>query len=178
MFYKDYLKTEYRKNLRYEKLKSCSFKCQNCESRRKLEIHHINYKDLFSCKLSDLECLCKFCYCKKHGRNIPGKNWVNKDIIPTELEKRRLEGEKFVAKSKFFYTKVKHRNWIDYDIYIENKKNKYDIFKFIKINKEDVINKNINSIKEGLSSKNSNKATLKIESIKREILRKNILNYE
>lgn len=64
---KVYLLSEHWKNLRKEKKKQNPV-CEKCGTKRKLDVHHINYKNLYDILLEDLETLCHRCHKKEHKR--------------------------------------------------------------------------------------------------------------
>lgn len=68
MNYIDYLQTEHWKNKKIEKLKSTSFMCEKCNSKKDLQVHHISYENKGNENLSDLRTLCKSCHQKIHQR--------------------------------------------------------------------------------------------------------------
>jgi len=51
-----------KKYLKWELLEKFKFKCANCSSKNKLEIHHKRYSD----DINDLILLCKECHGKEH----------------------------------------------------------------------------------------------------------------
>src|ERR1035437_5576370 len=52
-----YLRSEHWKNLRKEK-KKLNPVCEVCGSKKKLDVHHINYRMLYDVLLEDLQTLC------------------------------------------------------------------------------------------------------------------------
>lgn len=67
-FYRNiYLKSDHWKKLREEKLQQHN-KCELCNTANFLDVHHINYRELFNVKLSDLMVLCRSCHEKEHIR--------------------------------------------------------------------------------------------------------------
>lgn len=74
MKYRAYLKSDHWSNLRNEKLKEHPH-CLSCAVAAKLHVHHINYKDLFSCQLADLAVLCEGCHRDFHeALQLAGKS--------------------------------------------------------------------------------------------------------
>ena len=61
----DYLKSEHWKNLRMKKIISQN-RCENCNTKTSLDVHHLNYKNLFDVELTDLQVLCRACHIKEH----------------------------------------------------------------------------------------------------------------
>lgn len=62
---KEYLKSEHWKNLRLAKLKETPY-CEKCNKRHYLDVHHLDYKNLYDVLLSDLQVLCRKCHKKEH----------------------------------------------------------------------------------------------------------------
>jgi hypothetical protein len=78
MQYIEYLKTKHwvklRKN-KYKHKKACSL----CDSKVKLNVHHLRYKDLFNINTHDLKVVCQRCHIIIHN-GIKNKELVfNKD---------------------------------------------------------------------------------------------------
>lgn len=72
MQYKEYLKSEDWLTKRYlKRLKSN--KCAICSSTKLLEVHHLNYRNLFDVQLSDLRVLCHRCHFLGHDLYRQGK---------------------------------------------------------------------------------------------------------
>lgn len=64
MNYDDFLKTDYWKSVRKEKLRQCGCKCQICGAKNNLHVHHnsyIHHGDEYN-HLEDLIVLCKECH--------------------------------------------------------------------------------------------------------------------
>lgn len=67
-FYRNiYLKSEHWINLKKEKLKEFDC-CALCNSIKKLDVHHLNYKNLYDVELSDLLVVCRPCHAKIHKK--------------------------------------------------------------------------------------------------------------
>ena len=64
-----YLKSEHWLNLRDSKLKQFNFCCL-CNSKHNLDVHHINYKNLYDVELKDLLVLCRKCHSNVHKNKI------------------------------------------------------------------------------------------------------------
>lgn len=64
MSYNEFLRTDYWKHVRQEKLRQCGHKCQLCGSTNKLHIHHNSYKHHGdeANHLEDLVVLCEQCH--------------------------------------------------------------------------------------------------------------------
>lgn len=67
--YKEFLKSEYWSNVRKKILARDEYKCRNCGSKNKLEVHHTTYKNHFKehNNLQDLRTLCRPCHCLVHS---------------------------------------------------------------------------------------------------------------
>ena len=68
--YNEYLKSDYWKRVSYTVKKEAGFKCLQCGSRKKLEVHHLSYEhkgDEMN-HLEDLICLCHECHSKLHDK--------------------------------------------------------------------------------------------------------------
>ena len=64
---KVYLRSEHWKNLRKEKKKVNPI-CEVCGAKKKLDVHHKHYRNLYDVILEDLETLCRKCHKKRHER--------------------------------------------------------------------------------------------------------------
>jgi len=62
--YQEYLKIAHWKSTRAIKLFKVSYKCENCGSGRRLQVHHKNYDHLYNELMSDLKVVCDFCHDK------------------------------------------------------------------------------------------------------------------
>lgn len=60
--YKDYLKSDHWKSLRNRKLSHSKRRCAICGSKERLEVHHLQYKNIFDVDLTDLRILCNRCH--------------------------------------------------------------------------------------------------------------------
>lgn len=72
MDYKTYLTTEDWRMKRNAKLAKTS-RCGICGSKEHLDVHHLNYKDLYSVTLADLRVLCRRCHFLGHELHRAGK---------------------------------------------------------------------------------------------------------
>ena len=61
-----YLKTNDWKIKRKAKMYQARYKCEKCKSRKKLQVHHKDYKNWFDVELTDLLLLCEICHKKEH----------------------------------------------------------------------------------------------------------------
>ena len=60
-----YLQSNHWKDLRGKKLKINPV-CENCGSKKKPDVHHLDYKNLYDVTLKDLKTLCRKCHKKLH----------------------------------------------------------------------------------------------------------------
>jgi 5-methylcytosine-specific restriction endonuclease McrA len=60
--YRTYLHSRVWRTLRAKKLAEAKYRCQNCGSRTRLEVHHKTYERLGHERLSDLAVLCSICH--------------------------------------------------------------------------------------------------------------------
>lgn len=64
--YDDYLDSEEWAKKRTYLLKKVGYKCQNCSSRRNLQVHHLTYKRVGRERTTDLQVLCRNCHEIEH----------------------------------------------------------------------------------------------------------------
>lgn len=57
---------------RKRKLQQAGFKCQDCGTGERLEVHHLTYERFGHERLEDLQVLCHFCHMAEHGRPVHG----------------------------------------------------------------------------------------------------------
>ncbi len=62
---KEYLKSDHWRALKKRKL-SVNNNCERCQSKKSLDVHHLDYKNLYDVELTDLETLCRKCHLKEH----------------------------------------------------------------------------------------------------------------
>lgn len=72
MNYQDYLKSEDWKNKRNKK-RSKKLRCSICASTEKIDVHHLNYKNLYDVEQTDLRKLCRRCHYLTHELHKRGK---------------------------------------------------------------------------------------------------------
>lgn len=63
-----YLKSDHWKELKALKLTHNPI-CQRCGFKHHLDVHHVNYRNIFDVSLSDLLTLCRICHNKEHEAN-------------------------------------------------------------------------------------------------------------
>ena len=108
-FYKLYLKSEWWFNLRERKINSVGGKCEVCQSKTKLQVHHLKYwidneSVFYKENLVDLKCLCDSCHRKEHGITTKGKYTVKKLKTGNPFKYNKF-GEKIK-----YHKKRKHNN--------------------------------------------------------------------
>ena len=62
---KTYLKSDHWKALRASKLKQSPC-CEKCGAKHRLDVHHLDYKNLYDVTLEDLMTLCRRCHEAEH----------------------------------------------------------------------------------------------------------------
>jgi 5-methylcytosine-specific restriction endonuclease McrA len=108
-FYRsEYLKSDHWKQLRKRKLIEKT-KCESCEQTSNLDVHHLNYKNLFDVELCDLQVLCRKCHTAEHEKeNKPKSKYIavadKKEIRPNEYGKSTDNVPKLGKGPKEFYT--------------------------------------------------------------------------
>lgn len=75
--YQIYLRGEHWQNLRKEKLEK-NPKCEKCGTYNSLDIHHLQYRDLYDVTLKDLQTLCRLCHDKEHDKANKKKDKISK----------------------------------------------------------------------------------------------------
>ncbi len=65
----EYLLSDHWKALRSEKLR-INPACQNCGFGRRLDVHHLRYRNLYDVLVTDLVTLCRRCHEKMHKNNF------------------------------------------------------------------------------------------------------------
>lgn len=68
--YAVYLKTDHWRQLRATKIAVCGRACLRCGSLREIQVHHVNYRNIYDVQLEDLEVLCKRCHKLAHGKPV------------------------------------------------------------------------------------------------------------
>tara|TARA_R110002020_G_scaffold420639_2_gene629784 strand:+ start:215 stop:517 length:303 start_codon:yes stop_codon:yes gene_type:complete len=82
--YKEYLKSKEWSEIRLEIIKTRK-KCERCGSKKRLQVHHITYKNIFNEEPNDLELLCSGCHKAEHGIKKPVKK---KRVKPKKKRKK------------------------------------------------------------------------------------------
>jgi 5-methylcytosine-specific restriction endonuclease McrA len=79
-WYRDvYLLSEHWKVLRKAKL-TISPQCEICGKKRRLDVHHLRYKNIYDVLVEDLQTLCRRCHKKHHKKHHKKTNKV-RDFI-------------------------------------------------------------------------------------------------
>ena len=66
--YNEYLQSEHWKILRRKALERDMYRCCSCKTYQNIQVHHKFYREnLLDSLPEDLETLCEYCHCKKHG---------------------------------------------------------------------------------------------------------------
>jgi len=60
--YRRYLKSGHWRRLRDQKREQVGRRCEWCGAWRYLEVHHVQYRNLYDVTLDDLACLCRDCH--------------------------------------------------------------------------------------------------------------------
>lgn len=71
--YQEYLKSDHWQSLRKRKLSHSKCRCAICGSTDRLEVHHLQYKNIFDVDLTDLRILCNRCHDLFHELKRSGK---------------------------------------------------------------------------------------------------------
>lgn len=61
-----YLKSEHWHDLRWKKLNSMNRKCEKCGRVKRLDVHHLDYRNIYDVELTDLQVLCRRCHTLEH----------------------------------------------------------------------------------------------------------------
>lgn len=78
--YRDYLKSDKWAKKRQKILKRDNYQCVRCGSDSRLQVHHLNYDNIFDEEQSDLITVCGFCHALIHGVIEPSPDYEVDDI--------------------------------------------------------------------------------------------------
>lgn len=93
-----YLHSEHWSDLKARKL-SANPECQRCGSKFRLDIHHVNYRNIFDVELSDLLTLCRGYHDKEHEENgMPIRPKVDYGNYIPEPAKKAIEAQNVIRK--------------------------------------------------------------------------------
>jgi len=102
--YRDYLDSAEWKTIRDIKLKEADNKCEQCGSRRRLQVHHLTYRHIFNeyYHLEDLLVVCKACHEAIHRQGKkPDKKKPKRKLSKKQAKKQKLAGQvKKAARAK------------------------------------------------------------------------------
>lgn len=68
-YQKRYLNSSHWKELRKKKYSEVGRKCECCGYTKTLQVHHVNYRDIYDVETSDLKVLCDLCHRTEHNRH-------------------------------------------------------------------------------------------------------------
>jgi hypothetical protein len=77
----EYLKSEHWRSLRASKLRESPV-CEKCGTNNHLDVHHVNYNNLYDVRLSDLKTLCRRCHHELHKNEEPRKHEKKGNGLP------------------------------------------------------------------------------------------------
>jgi len=98
MEYKTYLQSQDWKIKRNKKLERKLF-CSICGTKNKIDIHHLQYKNLFDIRMKDLLRLCRDCHFILHDLFKKGKvKFQGRSINVYELRKRTYFSQMAIIK--------------------------------------------------------------------------------
>jgi len=106
MPYKEYLQSDHWKAMRKRQLKLGNYKCNLCNSKDNLNVHHNTYENRGNEKDEDLIVLCQECHAKFHGK------FEKEDVIENQITKENI------FKTKFFIFNPKNDDNLDNQINI------------------------------------------------------------
>lgn len=69
--YTDYLRSKEWAEIRLDIFETRGRKCERCDSKKFLNVHHKSYDNIFNEEPSDLEVLCRKCHEGEHGVGKP-----------------------------------------------------------------------------------------------------------
>ena len=131
--YRIYLQSDHWKKLRQLKLEQSGRQCKICESKENIDVHHLQYHNIYDVCLGDLQVLCRFCHklCHSFKLNRFGKrcrkyNELSKKRIKEikELQSDVSKGEKKRDKRQFKIETRRLSKMRPYDIDISQFANK------------------------------------------------------
>ncbi|WBC28446.1 HNH endonuclease [Rhodobacteraceae phage LS06-2018-MD05] len=95
--YKEYLKSNEWAQLKIDLFKLRGYRCERCNNKKKLQVHHLNYNNIFNEEPEDLIILCENCHKKEHKlfKNKKGKTIKILSLAQKlELKKRNKKAYK------------------------------------------------------------------------------------
>lgn len=88
--YERYLRTSWWFYRRNRALKEARYRCQRCESRRELQVHHLSYARLGCEADADLEVVCRGCHLGEHFEEVQSHVALYARILSEVLAEGRL----------------------------------------------------------------------------------------
>lgn len=67
-YYRDYLQSNHWKETRARALQRANYKCEKCSYTEQLQVHHLNYNNLWHEHDEDLLVVCRKCHAKIHHK--------------------------------------------------------------------------------------------------------------
>jgi hypothetical protein len=76
--YQAFLHSDTWKTLRERRLRIAGFKCEKCDCRRRLQVHHHTYRATWpETQVEDLRVLCRWCHAQFHNKPLPAQRKPN-----------------------------------------------------------------------------------------------------
>ena len=111
--YRNYLNSKEWAEIRIDLFNQRGFKCENCnkkfKSQKGLEIHHLNYKNIFKEEPKDLLILCSSCHRLEHKQTKSDKP-IFKNAKEKKAYKKRQKILKQMKHSKNWQSKMSKYN--------------------------------------------------------------------
>lgn len=92
--YLDYIHSEQWRLKRREALKHYGYRCSNCGTKKRLDVHHLTYDRFKNERLSDLMILCRPCHDLAHSNIDLAKDWKAPQNWKYELPKNKKANTK------------------------------------------------------------------------------------
>lgn len=93
IFYNKYLARPHWAYIRRMAIRHAKFKCQQCQTKENLEVHHLHYGSLGHETLEDLVVLCRSCHEEEHERLRQGGKRPKVNLKPRKRRRRRNKGK-------------------------------------------------------------------------------------
>lgn len=100
MCYTDYLKTPHWREKRKYVLESKGRICIECGSTKKLDVHHLTYKNFGDELMDDLVVICRDCHKKLHEEERKAKVLFEKEYAQREIDRYRYNMSHIYGKTK------------------------------------------------------------------------------
>jgi len=111
----EYLKSDHWKKLKAEKL-LVSPVCEMCGTDKWLDVHHLDYKNLYDVTISDLKTLCRKCHIGEHNK------LKEKPPITFQEEKSRLRNVRRNRRKNKNYNPLDDELFKQEELYLEGLK--------------------------------------------------------